>query len=73
MKVMLRKNQAGQLVAYIPKKDLEEAVVAVAPGGDGTGATCVMTLANGRRLLVELGAGEPPLPATLEARWVDEA
>ncbi len=70
MKVILRRNESGQLVVYLPKKDLEEAVVAVAPGEDGD-AVRILTLANGWRLSVALGAGEPPLPLTVKARRVD--
>ena len=35
MKVMLRKNGAGTLVVYVPKKDLEEEVVKQADGEAG--------------------------------------
>lgn len=68
MKVMLRRNQAGGLVAYIPKKDLEEAVVAMEPDADGRHR--LLTLANGWRLVADLGPGEISLPATVEARRV---
>lgn len=70
MKVMLRRNAGGQLVLYIPKKDLEEPVVAMDPGsGGGWGGT--LTLKNGLRLFVEPMDGEPRLPLTIEARRLD--
>lgn len=70
MKVMLRKSAGGQLVLYIPKKDLEEPVVAMDPGAGG-GWGGILTLKNGMRLFVEPLAGEPQLPLTVEARRLD--
>jgi nitrogen fixation protein NifT len=69
MKVMLRRTAQGALSAYVPKKDLEEAVVAQEKpelwGGH-------VTLANGWRLqLPELAPGTP-LPITVEARRLDD-
>ncbi|TAE61054.1 MAG: putative nitrogen fixation protein NifT [Nostocales cyanobacterium] len=64
MKVMLRLNDAGNLVVYVPKKDLEEEVVKQADGDGGK----VLTLANGWELeLTEVPANEN-LPQTLEAK-----
>lgn len=68
MKVMIRRNQAGRLTVYIPKKDLEEEVVA--REGDGAWGGTV-TLANGMRLFIEPAPEEPRLPLTLEARRLD--
>lgn len=71
MKVMLRKDGNGRLVAYLPKKDLEEAVAAVemeSPGGWGG----LIALANGMCLYIEPMPGEPRLPLTVEARQVDQ-
>jgi nitrogen fixation protein NifT len=65
MKVMIRKTAAGALSAYVPKKDLEEPIVAqeLAALWGGT-----VTLANGWTLaLPEMAAGTP-LPITVEAR-----
>jgi nitrogen fixation protein NifT len=65
MKVMLRKTSTGALSAYVPKKDLEEAVVAQ-ERAELWGGT--VTLANGWVLaLPEMAAGTT-LPITVEAR-----
>jgi nitrogen fixation protein NifT len=65
MKVMMRRNAAGVLSAYVPKKDLEEPVVEQEKpdlwGGN-------VTLANGWVLsLPEMAAGTS-LPITVEAK-----
>jgi nitrogen fixation protein NifT len=65
MKVMIRRSSAGVLSAYVPKKDLEEPIVAQdLPdlwGGN-------VTLANGWVLsLPEMALGTT-LPITVEAR-----
>jgi len=65
MKVMMRRNAAGVLSAYVPKKDLEEPVVAQEKAGLWGGT---VTLANGWLLaLPEMAAGTT-LPITVEAR-----
>lgn len=65
MKVMIRRNAAGVLSAYVPKKDLEEPIVAQ-ERPDLWGGT--VTLANGWQLaLPEMAAGTG-LPITVEAR-----
>ncbi|PMB18701.1 putative nitrogen fixation protein NifT, partial [Fischerella thermalis CCMEE 5198] len=46
MKVMLRRNNAGNLVVYVAKKDLEEEVVKETEGSEGK----IFTLANGWEL-----------------------
>lgn len=69
MKVMIRRNQAGVLSAYIAKKDLEEPIVEVERPELWGG---VVTLANGWRLeLPEMDAATT-LPITVEARKVTE-
>jgi nitrogen fixation protein NifT len=65
MKIMIRRNSAGVLSAYVPKKDLEEPIVAQ-EREDLWGGT--VTLANGWQLaLPEMAAGTT-LPITVEAR-----
>jgi nitrogen fixation protein NifT len=69
MKVMIRRNQAGVLSAYIAKKDLEEPIVEVEKPGLWGG---IVTLANGWQLdLPEMDAATT-LPITVEARKVAE-
>lgn len=69
MKVMIRKDAAGRLVAYVAKKDLEEPIVEVEREGLWGG---VVKLANGWRLeLPEMGA-DTRLPVTVEARRLAE-
>jgi nitrogen fixation protein NifT len=65
MKVMIRRSSAGILSAYVPKKDLEEPIVAQEQA-ELWGGT--VTLANGWVLsLPEMAAGTT-LPITVEAR-----
>jgi nitrogen fixation protein NifT len=61
---MLRKNSAGTLVVYVPKKDLEEEVVKQADGESGK----VLTLANGWELEFSDMPGMEDLPKTVEAK-----
>ncbi len=62
---MLRRSSEGVLSAYVPKKDLEEPIVAQ-ENPDLFGGT--VTLANGWILqLPEMAAGST-LPITVEAR-----
>ncbi|MGB8699677.1 MAG: putative nitrogen fixation protein NifT [Thermosynechococcaceae cyanobacterium] len=64
MKVMLRHNTVGHLVAYVAKKDLEEEVVKETIVEDGK----IFTLANGWELAIT-DLDEPlNLPKTFEAR-----
>ncbi|MGB7440326.1 MAG: putative nitrogen fixation protein NifT [Coleofasciculaceae cyanobacterium] len=63
MKVMLRNNDAGTLLAYVAKKDLEEPVVEQTEVDEGT----ILTLANGWKLSVPKMGGVN-LPQTVEAR-----
>lgn len=69
MKVMIRKGPSGQFSAYVPKKDLEEPIVAMENPGLWGG---IVTLANGWRLLLPDLAAETALPLTVEARRMDD-
>jgi nitrogen fixation protein NifT len=65
MKVMIRRTPAGQLSVYVPKKDLEESIVAQEHESLWGGT---VTLSNGWVLaLPEMAAGTK-LPITVEAR-----
>jgi nitrogen fixation protein NifT len=64
MKVMLRQNSTGHLIAYVPKKDLEEEVVKQTDTADGK----VFTLANGWELAFSNMPDPLKLPLTLEAK-----
>ena len=65
MKVMIRRNEKGELSAYVPKKDLEEPVVSQEKpdlwGGN-------ITLANGWVLALPEMAADTRLPITVEAK-----
>ncbi len=65
MKVMIRKNAAGVLSAYVPKKDLEEPIVSMERPGLWGGS---VTLANGWELQLPDMAAETSRPITVEAR-----
>lgn len=64
MKVMLRMNDAGNLVAYVAKKDLEEEVVKQTDSNDGK----ILTLANGWELEFSQLPDTNSLPQTVEAK-----
>ena len=64
MKVMLRHNDAGKLLAYVAKKDLEEEVVHETQSGENT----IFTLANGWELSITGCTSTLQLPLTVEAR-----
>jgi nitrogen fixation protein NifT len=64
MKVMLRVNDAGTLVVYVAKKDLEEVVVKQTDSDAGK----VLTLANGWELEFQDLPDPKNLPLTVEAR-----
>ena len=54
MKIMIRKNAAGELSAYVPKKDLEEPIASMEKADMWGG---MITLANGWQLaLPEMAA-----------------
>lgn len=65
MKVMIRKDSKGQFSAYVPKKDLEEPIVAMEQPGLWGG---VVTLGNGWQLDLPPMAADTRLPITVEAR-----
>lgn len=65
MKVMIRKGAHGQLSAYVPKKDLEEPIVAMEKPEMWGGQ---ITLANGWQLELPDLAADTRLPITVEAR-----
>lgn len=69
MKVMIRRNAAGALSAYVPKKDLEESIVGMENPGMWGG---IVTLSNGWRLELPDLAADTPLPLTVTARRVEE-
>ena len=69
MKVMIRKNAAGELSAYVPKKDLEEPIVSMT-NPDMWGGT--VTLANGWVLQLPELAADTRLPLTVEARRLSQ-
>lgn len=65
---MIRRMPKGGLAAYVPKKDLEEPIVAQEMPDLWGGQ---ITLANGWRLELPAMAPETTLPITVEARKVD--
>lgn len=69
MKVMIRKNQVGALLAYIAKKDIEEPIIAVERPEFWGG---LITLANGWRLALPAMAADTAFPITVEARKLSE-
>ena len=69
MKVMIRRNQAGVLSAYIAKKDLEEPIVEVEKSEMWGG---LVKLANGWRLALPAMDSATVLPITVEARRLGE-
>ena len=69
MKVMIRKNAAGDLSAYVAKKDLEEPIVAM-DKPEMWGGT--VTLGNGWKLELPDLAVDTRLPITVEARKLVE-
>ena len=66
MKVMLRHNCAGHLIAYVPKKDLEEEVVSQKEVSQGKH----FVLANGWELVIPDLADPLKLPMTVEAKVI---
>lgn len=65
MKITLRRQAGGGYSAYVPKKDLEAAVVAREADALWGG---VVTLDNGWRFELPPLAADTPLPITVEAR-----
>ena len=70
MKVMIRKDAAGSLSAYVPKKDLEEPIVAMEKAQMWGGQ---VTLANGWRLALPDLAADTRLSVTVDARRLEDA
>ncbi|KIZ34679.1 MULTISPECIES: putative nitrogen fixation protein NifT [Rhodopseudomonas] len=69
MKVMIRRSAQGQLSAYVPKKDLEEPIVAMDNPQIWGGK---VTLGNGWQLELPAMAADTKLPITVEARRLSE-
>jgi nitrogen fixation protein NifT len=65
MKVMIRRNAAGVLSAYVPKKDLEEPIVSMEKPEMWGGS---VTLANGWLLALPAMPADTALPITVDAR-----
>lgn len=65
--IMLRKNAEGQLIFYLPKKDLEEVVVSLEHdtqdkwGGE-------LTLGDGSKYYLDPQSERPDLPKTFKAK-----
>lgn len=70
MKVMIRKSASGALSAYVPKKDLEEAIVTMENPQMWGG---LVTLSNGWQLQLPAMDADTRLPITVEARKVGGA
>ena len=69
MKVMIRKTSSGALSLYVPKKDLEEPIVAMEKETMWGGS---ITLGNGWKLELPEMAADTRLPITVEARRLGE-
>lgn len=69
MKVMIRRAADGQFSAYVPKKDLEEPIVASDTPHLWGGR---VTLGNGWQLELPDLAADTRLPITVEARRLGE-
>ena len=65
MKVMIRKLKDDKMVAYVPKKDLEEPIVETEKEGFWGGN---ITLANGWILQLPAMPPETAFPITVEAK-----
>jgi len=65
MKVMIRRSATGAFSAYVPKKDLEEPIVAREKEGLWGGT---VTLGNGWLLALPEMAADTALPITVDAR-----
>jgi len=70
MKVMIRRNSAGELSAYVPKKDLEEPIVFQEKPELWGGK---VHLANGWRLELPDMPAETTLPLTVDARKLSDS
>jgi nitrogen fixation protein NifT len=65
VKIMIRRSAEGQLSAYVPKKDLEEPIVAMEKAGLWGGT---ITLGNGWELGLPAMPAGTTLPITVEAK-----
>lgn len=65
MKIMIRKDNAGVLSVYVPKKDLEEPIVSMEKPDMWGG---LVTLANGWQMALPDMPEGTTLPITVEAR-----
>ncbi|APW45451.1 putative nitrogen fixation protein NifT [Rhodoferax antarcticus] len=65
MKLMIRKDSKGVLTGYVPKKDLEEPIIAMVKPGMWGG---LVTLGNGWQFDLPDMPADTPLPITVEAR-----
>lgn len=65
--VMLRHNDAGELVFYVAKKDLEETVVSLEHQGPGSWGG-ELQLSDGSRFYLEPFKEPPKLPITVRAK-----
>lgn len=66
-KVMLRRNEAGDMTFYVAKKDLEETVLSVEYDGPGQWGGEVK-LADGTSYYLDVLDEPPKLPITLRAK-----
>ncbi len=66
MKVILHQSAYGHLMVYVPKKDLEESVVAKRL----TAGETIFTLSNGWELAIPELPDPLTLPKTVEAKHV---
>ncbi|MBF0190337.1 MAG: putative nitrogen fixation protein NifT [Magnetococcales bacterium] len=65
--IMLRHNERGELLCYVPKKDLEAVVRTVEfDQDDRWGGT--LSLANGEKLYLEPLTQRPLIPVTFRVR-----
>jgi len=69
MKIMLRRDGAGVLSVYVPKKDLEEPVVSMEKPEMWGG---IVTLANGWQLELPPMTPGIDIPCTVEARKLSD-
>ena len=65
MKIMIRKDSAGTLSVYVPKKDLEEPIVSMERPDMWGG---LVTLANGWQMALPAMPEGTTLPITVEAK-----
>jgi nitrogen fixation protein NifT len=70
--VMIRRGAGGELVLYLPKKDLEDRIVGLEfDRPDKWGGE--LTLGGAQKYYVDPLSGPPKLPITLRARRVGES